>query len=689
MKRRRFLLLLILFLLCGLGYGQPYTGFIYPSGGGRGTTFTAEVGGHDIQNTSGVHCSNKGIRGEFIHNLPDFEKQRFKQVKDQDNLQLTERVELKITIDKNVRPGIYDLRLITKDGLSNRLFFEVGQLSEYKEKKNSTIPFVGPLPIEINGQIFPGEKDNYRFHAKKGQTIVCAVKARVLVPYIADAVPGWFQPVLTLFNENGKEIAFNDDFQNQPDPVLVHQIKETGNYTLQIHDAIFRGRSDFVYRISLGEIPYLYSVFPLGGQVGKTVKFKLNGINLKEKEYTIRLPDRGEKVRIYGVGEDEILSNSKPLQVSKLQEITELDNNGSFKQAEKIRIPTIINGKIKHKDDTDWFQFEAKKGERLSFKINGRRLQSPIDAQLALYDTQKRQLAISDDYIDQSDGMAIHHADPLLIHRFQRQGIYFIRLLDIQGKGGKDYNYRLIVQKPQPDFELRIEPSNLMLPKGGSAAFKVHALRKAGFSGDINLAFSEIPEGFLYKKRTIKKGQKYVQMTISAPGKVQPGPVNLAIEGTSTQNGVVVQRKALPAEEKMQAFIYLHLMPTDDFPVRVVKANPYKIKTKVLEDKCDYTVSPQKMVVEAELNFIREWKRSVRLQLHNPAVGMRMKPITLEQGETKAEIEIEFFRNIKQNDYSPIIKGVSFVGRGKGKNRKTLEVLSPVIPVMPAIFNTK
>ena len=37
-----------------------------------------------------------------------------------------------------------------------------------------------------------------------------------------------------------------------------------GRYTVQIRDALHRGREDFVYRLTLGEIPFVTSVFPLG-----------------------------------------------------------------------------------------------------------------------------------------------------------------------------------------------------------------------------------------------------------------------------------------------------------------------------------------------------------------------------------------------------------------------------------------
>ena len=40
-------------------------------------------------------------------------------------------------------------------------------------------------------------------------------------------------------------------------------IPESGEYVLEIKDSIYRGREDFVYRITLGEEPFVTGIFPL------------------------------------------------------------------------------------------------------------------------------------------------------------------------------------------------------------------------------------------------------------------------------------------------------------------------------------------------------------------------------------------------------------------------------------------
>ena len=123
-----------------------------------------------------------------------------------------------MAIDSAAEPGQRELRLRSAAGLSNPLAFHVGQLPELckkevrgdKEPKAFGDPKPGPqakstlpeppiditLPSVVNGQIMPGEVDRYQFRAHKGQQLIVAASARELIPYLADAVPGWFQAAL-------------------------------------------------------------------------------------------------------------------------------------------------------------------------------------------------------------------------------------------------------------------------------------------------------------------------------------------------------------------------------------------------------------------------------------------------------------------------------------------------------------
>ena len=118
----------------------------------------------------------------------------------------------------------------------------------------------------VNGQILEGAVDQFWFTGTKGQQIVIVASARQLIPYIPDAVPGWFQATLAPFDAQGNELAYCDDYRFNPDPVIQCQIPADGEYAVEIKDALYRGRESFVYRITIGELPFVTDIFPLGGQ---------------------------------------------------------------------------------------------------------------------------------------------------------------------------------------------------------------------------------------------------------------------------------------------------------------------------------------------------------------------------------------------------------------------------------------
>jgi len=84
---------------------------------------------------------------------------------------------------------------------------------------------------------------------------------RALIPYMSDAVPGWFQAVLTLSDSKGAELVSADHFRFSQEPVIEEEIAEEGDYILSVRDVLNRGREDFVYRIAIGEIPYVTGIF--------------------------------------------------------------------------------------------------------------------------------------------------------------------------------------------------------------------------------------------------------------------------------------------------------------------------------------------------------------------------------------------------------------------------------------------
>ncbi len=630
----------ILFLVLLIGttarcIDLPHIGYLYPAGGVPGTTFTVTVGGQHLKNTLGIHVSgaqvvaevtdytfeldpkagNKArrmkekmeaameeekdplLREQLQHQIDlsmdtmmmakaerkDRNKNKELYAKKQFNPQLADTLTLQVTIDKDVEPGEYELRVITTNGLSNQLMFQVSGLEEVFEAEpnnevSDTVGSAPGLPLLLNGQIMPGDIDCFRFYAERGDDLVFRVQARALVPYLADAVPGWFQAVLTLYDTDGKEIAYIDDFRFDPDPVLICQVPENGEYVLEIRDSIYRGRRDFVYRIAMGNLPFIDHIFPLGGPENSEVPVQLYGVNLPKKNIILKTSGNAPETQKIAVGQGAKRSNTRPFGVDLLPEVFEAEPNNLPFQAQTIEESLVINGRIEKPGDYDCFRFEGQRGDPLSIEVFARRLDSPLDARLVLLDPEEHILAISDDEVDRGAGLVTHHADSLLNVELPKSGAYIIRLDDLQGKGGHEYAYRLRIGKEQPDYSLRVVPSSLNIPLEGSAVITVHALRKVGFDGPIELTLKNAPEGISLNRAIIPAGADKTQVTLFAEERDVDELMGLDIEGAARIKTRDVRRPAVPADDMMQAFLWRHLVSAQELLLRVTEPLPISVK---------------------------------------------------------------------------------------------------------------
>jgi len=615
--------------------GAPQVGYVYPAGGQQGASFEVTVGGQFLDGVSSVYVSGAGIDASVIGHTKPLTAAQASKLRDQlkellgkrpaapedartiaeireklaafvrrpSSPAIAETVRVRVTVAPGVAPGERELRLGTPRGLTNPLLFCIGQLPEFSKPpaKVAGQPVARPpnqprsnapeppasitLPAVLNGQIAPGSVDRYPFRAGKGQHLVAAVSARRLMPYVSDAVPGWFQAVLTLYDPRGREVAYADDFRFNPDPVLHYQIPEDGEYVLAIRDSIYRGREDFVYRLTVGELPFLASIFPLGGKAGSKTTVELRGWNLPAASVRQDLKNKNQGVHSLAVRKGEWISNQAPFAVDTLPERLEREPNNDPKRAQAVKLPLMINGRIDSPGDLDVVRFEGRAGQEIVAEVLARRLDSPLDSVLMLTDAAGRRLAANDDTEDQGAGLLTHHADSRIRFTLPAKGTYYVHLGDTQNKGGPEYTYRLRLSLPQPDFELRVAPSSVNVRGGTSATVTAYALRRDGFAGDIALRLKDPPRGFALSGGWIPAGQDKVRLTIAAPATRMDEPVSLRLEGHARIQGREVSRPGVPAEDMMQAFAYHHLVASQDWLVRVTPPGRVRIPWRLPADE--------------------------------------------------------------------------------------------------------
>ena len=496
---------------------------------------------------------------------------------------------VEVTIAPEAEPGEREIRLVTLRGVSNPLAFHVGQVPEHSKKPMVTASqqVLGKeaqalrkrlpgddldgitVPCTVNGQIASGEVHRYRFEGRRGQRLVITTLGRQLVPFIADAVPGWFQPVLALYDGDGKEVAYDDDYRFKPDQTIFYEVPRDGEYVFAIHDSLYRGREDFVYRITIGELPFITSIFPLGGRLGAPPKPEIKGWNLQGAELSPLAANAGPGVHSLAASRKGFVSNRAPFALDTLPEVFEHEPNNAPATAQKVRLPVIINGRIDRPDDWDVFEFMGKSNDTVVAEVYARRLDSPLDSVLKLADVAGNLLAFNDDHEDLGAGINTHHADSYLIAKLPADGPYYVHIGDTARQGGEEYGYRLRLSAPQPDFELRVVPSSLGLRSNSSGTLTIYAMRRDGFAGPIKLGLKEPPQGFSASPVTLAATQTVARLNVKTTLVDTKEPVTLSVVGSAKIGEEEVAHQAVPAEDRMQAFLWRQLVPAKDLQVLV------------------------------------------------------------------------------------------------------------------------
>ena len=170
-----------------------------------------------------------------------------------------------IAADADAKPGSYASSIWNDGGISAPRPFSVTVLPRASEPLFMPSHRGEPEPVVVDatlsgivldGQIMPGETDVFRLRLSGGRRYSVKVTARELQPYVGDAVPGFFNPVVSIKDPSGRVIATADDESRfRPDPLFDFKPPAPDVYTLEIHDVLYRGRADFVYSIEVS--PYV------------------------------------------------------------------------------------------------------------------------------------------------------------------------------------------------------------------------------------------------------------------------------------------------------------------------------------------------------------------------------------------------------------------------------------------------
>lgn len=570
---------------------------LFPAGAAPGSSVEVTIAGVDLDDVDRLLFSHEGIKAT---------RKMAESTKFDDGPQPIENTFV-VAIDAGVAGGNYEVRCQGKYGLSNARTFVIGMLPEVietepnggnelpawtevtdsagvKTKQNPALAVT--LPVTVNGQSTNGaDVDWYRFTGTAGQRLLLDGQAR--------RIDSRMDLVMSLLDASGRVLG-----QSQPgaggDPLVDVSLPANGEYFVKVHDALYQQGPGYHYRLRMGVLPYLDFVFPPAGLPGSNEEYTLYGRNLPGGQASayqlggrplemlkVRVPvpadalDRlsfASRLDPQSMGIDSVEyripgnPGSNPVLISTASAPITLEQpNDTPAAAQVLTLPCEVAGQFYPQRDADWFQFDAKAGDKWAIDLVSQRLSLPSDPSLLVQrvvqgadgQVQITDVVQLDDLPDQNfNNRTGRHefdtrsGDPSYLLTVPADGTYRILVRDSSSSVRTDPRlvYRLAIRKPAPDYRIVAvpgeSPGGLALRRGGRDLVRIVVDRRDGFDGDIRVSVTGLPQGVTSEEIVIGSGNTMGTLILTAAADAPVATATLQVTSKATIAGQEVTRRA-------------------------------------------------------------------------------------------------------------------------------------------------
>ena len=533
------------FLIVGLAHAQvaPQLSSISPRSAQRGQTIEVTLVGKNIDESAQIWLSKAGIKAEIKQKTP-VATVRFTGSGISANIPNDPRLVLSFEIAPDAPLGNHQIRLITPNGVSNPQNFLVGDLPEIKEQEpNSTTDEANmlELPVTVSGTVASIEDvDIFHFNLRKG--------ARLISDIFAQRIGSPLDSYMVLYDPNGTEVAKSLD-GNGLDSFIDYTTQMAGKYTLHLRDVRYQGGGNYLYRLNIGELPYLQSVFPLGGKRGAANTVNVSGANLGSIN-SIQLdisPDASLGIQELRVNTPNGLeTNPYSFAIGEFNETNETEPNDALAKENRIGTPITVNGRIDKAGDVDRFFIKAEKGAGFVFDVKAREFRSELDPVLTIYSHKKGEAegSVEEQVLSVNDDAS--GTDARIGFTFPEAGDYGISIRDLNNAGGGNFPYRLTIRPLKQGFRVNVNADNPRISRGGTLMLTVSVARIDGFNGALRFYSSDLPKGFVVSPTILYPGQNQALLTITAPDDAELGLHPFSIVGVSAVGGQRIEASSTP-----------------------------------------------------------------------------------------------------------------------------------------------
>ncbi len=596
-----------------------------PLGGQRGKEVEVRLQGARLDDAKEVIFYGSGISVVKLEPVMDKEKVRDNEV----------RATLKIAPD--CRLGEHALRIRTATGLTGVQTFRVGPFASVEEKEPNN-EFAKAQKIDLNvtveGRVESEDVDYYLIEAKKGQRLSVEVEG-IRLGYTM------YDPFVVIMDMEGKVIAENDDAPLfVQDPALSTVAPKDGTYIVQVREASYGGGGRSYYRAHIGSFPRPLAAYPAGGKAGEMAKVRFIGDALGDFEQEVKLPAQPDERSGVEASKDGLTTPSAlPFRVSALANVLEAEPNDELKTASMTELvaPVALNGILEKKGDTDWFKFKAKKGQNLDVHVYARRIGSPLDPVLNIYNEKGGSVAGNDD----SAG-----ADSYVRFAVPEDGSYVIRVADHLNRGGASHVYRVELTESVENVVLSVPHiaryefqgrQAMVIPRGNYFATVIAAERN-NVRGDLEFYTKNLPPGVKLHADAMPGNQNQFLLVFEAAADAPVGGrigelLTRVVEKDAKRDVKTVRRQVLDlvmAQPNQQVY---YRTDVDGLAVAVTEEAPFNVR--IVQPKAplaQYGSMNLKIVVEKKQGF----DEAVNVELPYRPPGVNANPrLTIPKGQTE------------------------------------------------------
>lgn len=470
---------------------------IEPTGGQRGTELEVSFIGQRLQDAEEVLCYEPGIQVLRLTSITN-------------NL-----VKAQLKLAHNCALGEHRLRLRTTTGLSEARTFEVGPFPVVEEVEPNNEP-AKAQPVELNttitGVIKNEDVDCFAVAMKQGQRLSAEAEGIRLGRTLFDSR-------LAVLENNGTVLADVDDtWLGMQDPFISLVVPKDGTYIVRLREATYAGNDQCQYRLHIGTFPRPTTVFPLGGKAAEKLALTFFSEATGEFSREVQLPDSlGEKFGVFAELDGQPAPTPNWIRVSDFPNVLASGANHDREHATTApqQPPFAFNGILLTNLQEDWFQFPAVKDAKLDVSVFARRLRSPLDSVIEIFDSTGREIASNDDGAGADSELKL--TPPATTN-------YFVRIHDKLSQGGHDYAYRIEITPVKAGLEIKIPEvarndtqsrQCIAVPRGNRFATLINA-KRVNFGGELVFQAAALPPGVALESDVMAKNIEQMPLVFEA-----------------------------------------------------------------------------------------------------------------------------------------------------------------------------